>query len=135
MFRNLKWLFVLGLRGLSLAAKLAFTIVLARWLSVEEFGQWVLILALVTYGIFIVGAEIYNITLRTYIAEGHAAVIAKFSARTQSLLGCSHRHQSCDGLATTHDDGFFTLFRSALSTFWKSGGRGEVNSSFSCVRG
>lgn len=81
MFLNFKSFFVAGLRGFTLLAKLVFTIILARLLNVEEFGQWVLIVAIVTYGIFIVGAEIYNITLRTYIAEGHAAVLHKFSAQ------------------------------------------------------
>ena len=80
-FLSPKSLFVAGLRGLTLLAKLAFMVLLARWLSAEEFGQWVLVFAIVTYGIFIVGAELYNVSLRRYVAEGHEAVIPAFSAQ------------------------------------------------------
>lgn len=81
MLLNFKTLFVVNLRAFSLLAKLTFTVLLARVLSAEEFGQWVLVAAIVAYGIFIVGAEIYNVTLRTYIREGHSAVLKSFSAQ------------------------------------------------------
>jgi O-antigen/teichoic acid export membrane protein len=85
MLLTSKTFLVAALRGLSLFAKLVFTILLARLLSVEEFGQWVLVVAIVTYGTFIVGAEVYNLTLRTYIAEGYAAVVPKFSIQWTSF--------------------------------------------------
>jgi O-antigen/teichoic acid export membrane protein len=81
MLLNWKTLVVTGLRASTLFAKLIFTIILVRFMSVEEFGQWVLIVAVITYGIFVVGAELYNITLRNYISNGYTAAIPQFSAQ------------------------------------------------------
>jgi O-antigen/teichoic acid export membrane protein len=76
-----KLLFATALRGLNLLAKLLFTIVLARVLVIEDFGHWVLVVAIVTYGTFALGAELYNITLRTYISAGLAAALPRLSAQ------------------------------------------------------
>ena len=86
MLLNWKTLIIAGLRGSTLFAKLLFTILLARLLTVDEFGQWILISAIVTYGIFVLGAELYNLILRNYISNGHEASVSQVSAQLTYFL-------------------------------------------------
>ena len=81
MFLKKEWLAVAALRASSLGTKFLFTIVLAKFLSVSDFAQWILILAIVNYAIFLVGAEIYNITLRGFVSLGFEAVAPQLSAQ------------------------------------------------------
>jgi len=55
------------LRALTLATKFIFLIFLAKELTANDFGIWIIIVASINYLVFIVGAEIYNLTLRDYI--------------------------------------------------------------------
>jgi len=70
MLIDQKSLIVAGLRAAVLIAKFFFTVFLARVLTIEEFGLWVLVVAGIGYGVFLIGAEIYNITLRNYVNNG-----------------------------------------------------------------
>jgi O-antigen/teichoic acid export membrane protein len=86
MLLNIKTLIITGLRGGTLFAKLIFTIVLARYLSIDDFGRWVLVTAVVTYGIFGVGAELYNITLRNLISHGQKKSIYQISLQSYYFI-------------------------------------------------
>tara|TARA_B100001059_G_C17835333_1_gene587677 strand:+ start:2382 stop:3620 length:1239 start_codon:yes stop_codon:yes gene_type:complete len=55
------------LRALTLATKFFFIIFLAKELTAYDFGRWIIIVASINYLVLIVGAEIYNLTLRDYI--------------------------------------------------------------------
>ena len=59
----------MSLRASVLLSKFVLTLFLARELALEDFGLWVLIVAGVGYGTFLVGAEMYNITLRSLIKD------------------------------------------------------------------
>jgi len=43
-----------------------FTIFLAKELTLRDFGLWILLVGIVSYGVFVVGGEIYTISLRRY---------------------------------------------------------------------
>lgn len=64
---NYRTVIVAALRGTVLISKFLFTVYLARVLTNEEFGLWFLVVSGVSYGVFLIGAEIYNITLRDYV--------------------------------------------------------------------
>ena len=55
------------LRALTLATKFFFVIFLAKELTANDFGRWIIIVASINYLVLIVGAEIYNLTLRDFI--------------------------------------------------------------------
>lgn len=74
------------LRASVLAGKFFFTIYLARILSYADFGLWVLIVAIIGYGVFLIGAEIYNITLRNYINNGGGNDARPLSRQWSSFL-------------------------------------------------
>tara|TARA_B100002019_G_scaffold126528_1_gene108983 strand:- start:9803 stop:11050 length:1248 start_codon:yes stop_codon:yes gene_type:complete len=62
-----KSIFVFGIRSLVLLSKFFFTIFLAKKLSIDNFGLWVLIFAIVSYASILLGMEGYNVSLRNYI--------------------------------------------------------------------
>lgn len=62
-----KSIFVFGIRSLVLLSKFFFTIFLAKKLSIDDFGLWVLIFAIVSYASIMLGMEGYNVSLRNYI--------------------------------------------------------------------
>ena len=67
------------LRAGTLLGKFVFTLYLARVLTLSDFGLWTLILAIVSYGIFFIGAETYNIVLRNYARSSRMDSIGSFS--------------------------------------------------------
>ena len=67
------------LRAGTLLGKFLFTIYLARVLTLSDFGLWTLMLAIVSYGIFFIGAETYNVVLRNYVRSSRMESIGGFS--------------------------------------------------------
>ena len=61
--------FVGILRFTVLLSKFLFSLLLIKYLALAEFGQWTFILGIVTYGIFLIGAETYNVLLRKFVRE------------------------------------------------------------------
>lgn len=57
---------IAGLRAFMLGSKFLFTIFLAKELTLRDFGLWILLVGIVSYGVFVVGGEIYTISLRRY---------------------------------------------------------------------
>lgn len=60
---------VLLLRASVLVSKFLFTLILASVLSIDDFGLWILIFSGISYGQFLLGLELYNVTLRNYASE------------------------------------------------------------------
>ena len=67
------------LRASTLLGKFLFTLYLARVLTLSDLGLWTLLLAIVTYGIFFIGAETYNIVLRNYVRSSRMDSVGRFS--------------------------------------------------------
>lgn len=74
------------IRALTLLAKFIFTVYLARVLSIEDFGIWILVVAGIGYGVFIIGAELFNITLRNYIKNSKTKKIGGISIQWTYFL-------------------------------------------------
>ena len=106
-----KSIIIFGIRASVLLSKFLFTIYLAKKLSIDDFGLWILIFAVITYASILLGMEAYNISLRNYIKTFPNFDI-KILSRSWQLYYCFYLIiLICIGI------GFFLLSEEAFNLF------------------